>query len=229
MYDLPVDDPALFALIRSELYSAVIGDILDTLGYLNQFLPPQIKPLSEKMVLVGRAMTVEEKDTADICQAEETGLNKPFGLMLDALDDLKSNEVYFCSGTPSDYALWGEIMSARAQKTGAAGAVINGWIRDTKGIRDLGFCVFSYGSYAKDQAPRGKVVAYRKPIMIHTVRINPGDIVFGDRDGVIIIPRNMEKDVIGMALQKARGEKTVLKEIKNGLTAKEAFQRYGIM
>src|SRR6187455_3044822 len=76
-------------------------------------------------------------------------------LMLRALDELKANEVYICTGGSPRYALWGELMSTRAQTLGAAGAVVDGYHRDTRGIRRLGFPVFSYGSYAQDQRVRG--------------------------------------------------------------------------
>lgn len=225
------NDDELFALVRRELYTAVIGDIMDKLGYLRQFLPPQIQPLRTDMSVVGRAMTVLEADT--FSGSSEGGFNellrKPFGLMLEALDDLKKNEVYICSGASPSYALWGELMATRARKCGAAGAVVNGYSRDTAGILALDLPCFSYGRYAQDQAPRGKVLDYRVPIEIGNVCVNPGDIVVGDLDGVCIIPRKIEVQVITLALEKARGEKLVQKMISEGMTAKDAFEKYGIM
>src|SRR5690606_23872803 len=101
--------------------------------------------------------------------------NKPFGLMLEALDDLKRNEVYVCAGASPTYALWGELMAVRAQTLGAAGAVVDGYLRDTTGILSLNFPSFSYGSYGQDQAPRGKVIDFRIPIQMNGVLIHPGD------------------------------------------------------
>ena len=152
------NDDELFKLIRNELFTAVIGDILDKLGYLHQFLPPTLHPLNDKMVMAGRAMTVLEADIDQI--SDGNLLKKPFGLMLEALDDLKKNEVYICSGASPTYALWGELMATRAKLLGAAGAVVDGYSRDTPGILALDFPCFSYGSYAQDQEPRGKVVDY---------------------------------------------------------------------
>lgn len=224
-------DKELFALIKAELYTAVIGDIMDEMGYLNQFLPPNIRPLKEYMTVVGRAMTVLEADVLNIAdqQTNNPSLAQPFGLMLDALDDLKENEIYICSGASHNYALWGEIMSARAQQLGSTGAVVNGYSRDTKGIIALDFPCFSIGKYSKDQAPRGKVIDWRVPIQVGTVTVHPGDIVLGDVDGVCTIPRSIEKQVITKALEKARGEKTVLNKIQEGMSSKEAFEKYGIM
>jgi regulator of RNase E activity RraA len=223
------NDDELFALSRTELYTAVVGDIMDSMKLYNQFLPPQVRPLRDDMVLIGRAMPVLE---ADVYASEPGGggvLSQPFGLMLTALDDLQRHEVYLCSGSSPTYALWGEIMSARAQKLGAAGAVVNGYSRDTRGILRLNFPVFSYGSYAQDQAPRGKVIDFRIPIKVDTVVVAPGDVVFGDIDGVCIVPRQAETEVFSRALEKARSEKTVLIAIENGMSAAEAFAKYGIM
>lgn len=225
------NDDELFALMRKELFSAVIGDIMDKMGYFHQFLPPQIQPLRDDMVVVGRAMTVLEADTFEELSINSKNplMGKPFGLMLEALDDLKKNEIYICTGSSPKYALWGELMSTRAKLLGAVGAVVDGYSRDTKGILELDFPTFSYGRYAQDQGPRGKVIDFRVPIEIDGVKIQDGDILFGDLDGVCVIPKEIEKEVVLKALEKATGEKTVAEAIANGMGAKEAFDKYGIM
>lgn len=221
------NDDELFALMKEHLFSAVVGDVMDQAGLLHQFLPPEIQPLRPDMVVVGRAMTVWHQDltAANRSLASE----KPFGLMLEALDDLKKNEVYLASGASPGFALWGELMTARAMHLGATGVVMNGHSRDTDGILALHFPTFSHGRYAQDQGPRGTVVDFRIPIDIAGVRVKPGDIVFGDMDGVCVIPAVNEKEIIHLAWQKATGEKTVLKAIQNGMSAVEAFKTYGIM
>lgn len=224
------DDNDLFAQMKEHLYSAVLGDILDKMGFCRQFLPARVRPLAEDMVLAGRAMPVLEADvTGEFSQGHNGLLQKPFGLMLEALDDLKENEVYICSGSSPDYALVGELMCTRMKMLGAAGAVVNGFHRDTKGILELGLPCFSYGSYAQDQAPRGRVLDYRVAIEINGVRVEPGDIVFGDRDGVLVIPKKAEKEVIRQAAEKAMGENQVAKAIRNGMSVCEAFAKYGVM
>ncbi len=225
------NDDELFALARRELFSAVVGDVMDKIDLRRQFLPPQIQPLHRNMVVIGRAMTVLE---ADFVEEKGTGgqtllSKKSFGLMLEALDDLKRNEVYICTGASPRYALWGELMSLRAQKCGAVGAVVDGYSRDTQGIIDLQFPTFSYGSYAQDQAPRGKVIDFRVPIEMDRVQIRPGDIVFGDMDGVCIVPRASEEEIFTGALEKARSEKTVRKALEEGMSATEVFKTYGIL
>lgn len=225
------NDKELFELIRKDLYTAVVGDIMDKLGYFHQFLPPKIRPIQNDIFLVGRAMTVLEADVIEnnIELGNNPILNRSFGLMLEALDDLKEDEVYICTGSSPTYALWGELMSARAICCKAAGAVVNGYSRDTSGILKLGFPCFSYGFYAQDQAPRGKVIDYRVPIEIEGVRINNGDIIIGDIDGVCIVPKVIEDEVFIKALEKARGEKIVLKKIQEGMKSRDAFDKYGIM
>lgn len=225
------DDKTLITLIKAELYTAVIGDIMDKMGYLHQFLPPHIRPLRDDMLIAGRAMTVLEADVHDNSASGENNplLQRSFGLMLEALDDLKEDEVYICSGSSPEYALWGELMSARAMQCKAAGAVVNGYSRDTKGILALDFPCFSYGSYAQDQAPRGKVIDYRVPIEVDGVLVNDGDMLIGDIDGVCVVPRRIEEEVFTRALEKARGERIVLKKIQEGMRARDAFDKFGIM
>lgn len=223
-------DAELFAWMRKTLYSAVLGDIMDKMGHTHQFLPPAIQPLQSDMVVAGRAMTVLE---ADVCGECDTGANellkKPFGLMLEALDDLKPDEVYICTGSSPTYALWGELMSTRAQILGSAGAVVNGYSRDTRGILKLAYPTFSIGRYAQDQGPRGKVIDYRVPIEVEGVHINPGDIVFGDIDGVVIVPQRIECEVLALAYEKVLGEQVVSKAIAAGMSAKDSFDKHGIM
>jgi regulator of RNase E activity RraA len=224
-------DTELFAVARRELFTAVVGDVMDKMALQTQFLPQHIQPLRPDMVIVGRAMTVLE---ADVFMETYVGsanpiMSKPFGLMLEALDDLKPNEVYLCTGSSPRYALWGELMSTRARQLGAVGAVVDGFSRDTHGILKMGFPTFSSGRYAQDQGPRGKVVDFRVALKIGDVQVKPGDIVFGDIDGVCVVPREAETEVFCRALEKARGEKLVKKAIEGGLSAVGAFAKYGIM
>lgn len=224
-------DDELFDLCRAELFSAVVGDVMDVMGYTHQFLPPQVQPLRDDMVVVGRAMPVLE---ADDHGGEGPGrttdmLNQPFGLMLRALDDLQKNEVYVCTGASPTYALWGELMSTCARNRGAAGAVVDGYSRDTRGILALNFPTFSYGRYAQDQRVRGKVMDFRCTIKIGAVTIRPGDIIFGDLDGVCVIPQEAEKEIFAAAWEKAHGEKRVFEAIKGGMGAQAAWDTFGIL
>ncbi|WP_242206427.1 RraA family protein [Aestuariivivens insulae] len=225
------NDQELFKIAKEELFVALVGDVLDKLGYLHQFLSPNIKPLRKDMVTIGRAMPVLEADTFEESpqQTNNPLMKKPFGIMFEALDSLQEHEVYICSGASPRYALWGGLMSTRALKLKAAGAVVDGYSRDTNEIEKLNFPTFSLGTYAQDQGPRGKVIDYRVPIEFNGVRINPGDIVYGDRDGVLIVPQEIEKEAFTGAIEKARGEKLVQKALEEGMSTVDAFQKFGIM
>ncbi|HEX3660865.1 MAG TPA: RraA family protein [Acidobacteriaceae bacterium] len=216
------NDEELFETMTGILYTPVIGDLLDTLGYFHRFLPPSVQPMLPEMKLAGRAMPVVMIDVYGP-QA------KPFGLLTEALDQLEPGEIYIASGGAMRCAYWGEILTATARTRGAAGAVINGFHRDTPQVLSQRWPVFSRGRYAQDSAVRTQVAAYRCPIEIEGVWIEPGDLVFGDLDGVVVIPRKAEREVIAGALDKARGEKVVRAEIEAGMPSTEAFRKHGIL
>src|SRR5579859_5591279 len=181
------DDAKLFETIRSRLFTAVIGDVMDAEGLTRQFLPPSIRGLSPGAAVVGRAMPVLEADCVGDVVAH-TGQADGFGLMFRALDDLKPGEVYVCTGASPRYALWGWLMSTRAQRLGAAGAVLGGFHRDTREILALGFPVFSTGAYAQDQRLRGRVIDFRCTIEFENgAQVRPGDLIVGDVDGVLAV------------------------------------------
>ena len=218
------DDSDLFPLMRRKLFTAVVGDILDELGLLHQFLPREIRPLRDDMIVAGRAMPVLEKDLD-----EGQAASKPFGKMLQALDDLKRDEVYLAVGASPAYALWGELMSARAIRLGAAGAVLLGCSRDTRAILALNFPTFCMCCYAPDQLRRGQVVDFRLPVEIGRARIAPGDIIFGDVDGVLAIPQAAEREVLARALEKVAKENQVRTAIERGMSAAEALEKFGVL
>ncbi len=219
-------DDKTFALIRDRLFTAVIGDVMDTAGLTRQFLPPEIRALQPDQVIVGRAMPVLE---ADIPVASN-GESEDFGLMFRALDDLKRGEVYICTGASPLYALWGGLMSTRAAALGAVGAVLDGYHRDTREILALGFPVFSAGAYAQDQRLRGKVTDFRSPIAFRNgCRVNPGDVIVGDIDGVLTIPAEHLADIVAAAIAKVDGEANVRRMILAGDRTEDVFNKTGIM
>ena len=217
-----MNDKQLFMTMREKLYTPVVGDILDEMGFYHQFLPQDIRPLREDMKLAGRAMTVL---IADVYGKQK----KPFGFLTEALDALQENEIYVATGGGKRSAYWGELMTCASIARGAVGAVINGWHRDTPQVLSLNWPVFSSGCYAQDSGVRTQVIDFRCPVEIGQVTIKDGDIVFGDVDGVLIIPSHVAQEVIEKSLEKAAGEKVVRNAIENGMTATEAFAKYGIL
>ena len=228
-------DAEMFDLMRQKLYTPVVGDILDQLGYSHQFLPPAIRPLASQvpaalltgvrgtrwMKLAGYACTVLENDVYGMPK-------KPFGYMTEALDQLRPNEIYVATGAHNS-ALWGELLTASAKARGAAGAVVDGYSRDTAMVLEQDFPVFCSGTWAQDSSIRTYVFDYRCDIEIGQVTIHDGDVVFGDVDGVLIIPRGIAGEVIQKALVKASTEKTMRKAIENGMLVTDAFARFGVL
>jgi regulator of RNase E activity RraA len=212
----------LLARVRDKLYSAVVGDVLDSLGRFHQILPAAIRPMLPDMKLVGRAMPAL---IADVHGPQR----QPFGLLTQSLDALEPNEVYVGAGGTMRCAYWGEILTATARTRGAVGAVVDGFHRDTRGVLAQNWPVFSRGSYAQDSSVRSKVIDFRVPIEVGSVRIEPGDLVIGDVDGVVVVPAEVEAEVIERSLEKAATENVVLKAIEGGMSATEAFATYGVL
>ncbi|MEO7652299.1 MAG: RraA family protein [Bryobacteraceae bacterium] len=215
-------DGELFAAVRENLYTAVVGDVLDQMGHRVHFLPPQIRPLRPDMVVIGRA-------APSIVRDEQGTASDRFGKLLEALDSLRENQVYITNGGETRYALWGELLSTRARHLKAAGAVMNGYCRDEAGILDVDFPTFCWGSYALDISYRGKVVDYNVPSVVGGVTVTPGDIVFGDRDGVLVVPAAVAPEALDLALAKVQSENRVRDAFREGMSAVEAFRKFGVM
>lgn len=215
------NESQLFCLMKESLYTPVVGDILDAMGYSHQFLPPQIRPLLPEMKIAGKACTVLEHDVFG-------PQKKPFGLLTEALDQLQENDVYIATGAHNS-ALWGELLTAAARTRKAAGAVLDGYTRDTPQVLEQNWPVFGRGRWAQDSSIRTNVIDFRCPIEIGQVTIHDGDLVFADMDGVLIIPQEIAPEVIEKAFEKAAGEKLVRKAIEGGMSATQAFAKFGIL
>jgi 4-hydroxy-4-methyl-2-oxoglutarate aldolase len=215
-------DEQLFELVRTMLYTPVLGDILDQLGFMHRILPQPIQPMTADMRLVGRAMPALIVDVYGP-QAQ------PFGKLTESLDQLNPGEIYIASGGEMRCAYWGEILTATAKYRGARGAVINGFHRDTPAVLEQNWPVFSRGRFAQDSSMRSKVIDYRCDIEIEGVWISPNDLVIGDLDGIVVVPQKVETEVITLALEKARAEKVVRKEIERGMSSTDAFHKHGVL
>lgn len=212
----------LIGRVRGSLHTCVLGDVLDSLGLHHQFLPPSVRPVQADMRLVGRAMPVLVGDVF----GPQT---QPFGRLTQALDALGPGEVYLATRGRAECAAWGEIMTAAARTRGAAGAVLAGWHRDSDKVLAQDWPVFSSGPYAQDSGVRSAVQDFGVPVEIAGVRVEPGDLVVGDRDGVVVVPRAVEAEVIDMAEDKVNRENEVLVAIEAGMGATEAFATYGVL
>lgn len=217
-----MSDPDLFTLVRERLFTAVLGDILDRERQWRHFLPQPIKPLHPGHRVIGRAHPVR---IADVSGPQ----SRPFGRLTEALDAIRPGEVYLATGGSMNCAAWGEIMTATARTRGGAGAVIDGFHRDTPRVLEQNWPVFSRGSFAQDAGVRSSVTDFRCMVEIGGVVVEPGDLIFGDIDGVLVIPCNIEARIIESALEKVAGEKIVRSEIEAGSSSTAVFDRYGIL
>ena len=188
------NDQQMFDLALERLYTPVVGDVLDAMGFWHQFLPQEIQPLHANMKLAGRAMPVR---IADAWGFQE----HPFGRLTEALDQINPAEIYIATGGRLDCAAWGEILTATARVRGGSGAVIDGYHRDTPRVLEQNWPVFSRGRYAQDAAVRSVVVDFRCHIEIGSVSIKSWRPHIGDLDGVVIVPESVEEEVITRSLR----------------------------
>lgn len=211
--------------LGGRLFTAVLSDCLDAAGYRNQALAARIRPLDDSLVLCGRARTGLY---ADVYEARD-GEN-PYELEIRLIDDLRAGEVpVFACGASGRIAPWGELLSTAAHARGAAGAVMDGLTRDVRAIRALKFPVFAAGIGPLDSKGRGKVVAIDVPVEVAGARVVPGDLVFGDADGVVVVPKAAEEAVIAAALAKVQGENETRDALARGEKLADVFRRHGIL
>ena len=215
----PLDD------LRRALFSAVLSDCLDAAGYRSQAMQAHIRPLDEALVLCGRARTALYMDVYDAPEGEN-----PYELEIQLVDDLKADEVpVFACGTSGRIAPWGELLSTAARARSAAGVVMDGLTRDVRAIREMQFPVFAGGIGPLDSKGRGKVMAVDVPVEVAGARVAPGDLVFGDADGVVVVPRAVEDQVVAAALAKVAGENATRDALARGEKLADVFKRHGIL
>lgn len=218
-------DPDFLDELTRRLYTAVLSDVLDDVGIRAQALPSRIRPLDENLVLAGFARTGLFRDVYHVAEDEN-----PYALEIAILDDLKSGDVMiFGCGASGRIAPWGELLTTAARARGARGAVTDGLVRDVRGIRSVRFPVYHGGIAPLDSKGRGKVVDIDIPIECAGVRAEPGDLVFGDVDGVVIVPRRAEEDVLARAFDKVARENTTRDELLRGAKLKDVYDRYGVL
>ncbi len=222
MNDVAID----FATLRKELYTAVLSDTLDSLGHTRQAMRPFVRPLDDRSVLFGRARTGLFMPIYHIPEGENF-----YELEIKLIDDLKPDEVavFACDGPTDRIAPWGELLSTAASYRGAAGCVTDGLVRDVRQIRAMEFPVFHGGIGPLDSQGRGRVVAIDVPVECAGVPVRSGDLVFGDVDGVVVIPQEIEDAVLKAALEKIKGENRTRDELARGLKLADVYAKYGVL
>jgi 4-hydroxy-4-methyl-2-oxoglutarate aldolase len=220
-----VVDAQLIETVRGSLYAAVLSDVLDAQGYRHQVLPPAIRPLDDRLILCGRARTGLYRDVYHV----QPGHN-PYELEIALIDDLKPGDVaVLACGASGRIAPWGELLTTASIARGAAGCVTDGLVRDVSAIRKLEFPVFHGGIGPLDSKGRGEVCALDVPIECAGVTVNPGDLVVGDADGVVVVPQPIARATVQGALEKVAGEDRTRDELRRGALLAEVFKKYGVL
>ncbi len=210
-------------MMRAELYSAVLADALDGLGYRNQSPRLQLPPLTGTEKIVGRCKTTLWVDMAHVDP-------EPYDLELKAVDGCRPDDVLIAAaGGSMRSGIWGELLSTAARNSGCVGAIVDGAVRDVQKMRAMGFPVFARGTCVYDSLHRQRVVDADVIVEIDAVRFAPGDLVIADVDGVVVCPQEVETEAIRRAWEKVHAENITRDAIKGGMKAVAAYEKYGVL
>jgi regulator of RNase E activity RraA len=213
----------MFDLMAQKLAASVISDTLDALGFRDQVMRPTIRPLYPEAIVVGRAMPVLYAEVFEVPE-------KPYQMELEVVDSLKPDDVLVAyAPAPAKAALWGGLLSTAAKARGARGVVMEGLTRDVKAITAMPFPVFASGISPLDSKGRLRVFAYRCAIECGGVLVEQGDVIFGDVDGVVVIPQDVIVDTVNEALKKVEAEHLTGEELRTGALLRDVFAKYGVL
>lgn len=211
------------AMMRESLYSAVVCDALDGMGYTNQSPRLQLRPLTVQGTLVGRCKTTL---WSDMFHTDP----KPYELELQAVDSCQPDDVLIAAaGGSIRSGIWGELLSTAARNSGCIGAIIDGQVRDVVKMREMGFSVYARGTCIYDSKDRQRVIDLDIPVELDGVMFAPGDLVFADEDGIVVVPREIEAEAIQKAWDKVHAENITRDAIKDGMKAVAAWEKYGVL
>jgi len=214
------------AELKTRLYSAVLSDVLDSLGHPNQAVKPFVRPLDDTSVLCGFARTGLYMKRYHFPEG-----HNPYALEMDLIDSLKPGQVavFACDGPTDRIAPWGELLTTASMVRGAAGCLTDGLVRDVRRIRELGFPLFHGGIGPLDTKGRAEMMAADEPVEVGGARVAPGDFVFGDVDGVVIVPQAITAEAIRLALEKIEAEDSTREELLAGHSLRSVFERHGVL
>ncbi len=205
----------------AKLYTPVVADVLDKLGFRSQCMDSRIRPLWPEAKIAGFALTVQT------VPAREVAPPCPYAGELAAVDSLQPGDVLVVSESASSF--WGELLSTAANYSGCRGVVLDGPTRDSGAIRKMNFPVFHVGFHPADSLGRLDVVGHNIPIECGGVLVYPGDLVLADHDGVVIVPNAAAEETLKLAEEKVSGENLVRKALAEGMKTADAFKKFGIL
>jgi regulator of RNase E activity RraA len=213
---------AYYDAISAKLYTAVLADVMDRLGYRNQVMRYDIRPLYDGAQIVGRAATM-------LAFESEQDPPEPYKVEMALLDGLKPGEVIVMATHSMRAAIWGELLSTAAKARGGRGTIIDGLTRDVRSIIAMAFPTFAVGMTPADSKGRIEVLAARVPIQVGGVLVHDQDLVVADQDGCLAIPQCIEEQVITAAMEKVSGENMVRELLRQGASVTEVFREHGIL
>lgn len=212
--------------MKTDLFAALLSDVLDDLGYRKQALPSRVRPLDEALTMVGRARTMLYADVYEWPQEGGNWHEKEIRLV----DNLAPGEVVVCAcGTSGRIAPWGGLLSTAAKVRGAAGTITDGLVRDIREIRSLGYPVFHGGIAPLDSKGRAKVIDVDVAVECGGVAVTPGDLIFGDADGCVVIPQSIEDEVIRAATGRLRAERDTKAALLAGQRLEAVYAEFGVL
>jgi 4-hydroxy-4-methyl-2-oxoglutarate aldolase len=215
--------PITLPQMREHLYTAVVCDALDKLGLTHQSPRVLLRPLTVPGVLVGRCKTTL---WAEMAHSDP----RPYELELQAVDTCRPDDVLIAAaGGSMRSGLWGELLSTAARRSGCVGAIVDGAVRDAVKMTEMSFPVYARGTSPYDSRDRNRVIDLDLPVEIDGVSFSPGDLVIADADGIVVVPRAVEEEAINAAWEKVHAENVVRDAIAGGITATEAFRKYGVL
>jgi regulator of RNase E activity RraA len=215
-----------FKQLSKELYSAVLSDVLDEFGLMRQAMLPFVRPVDDSAVVMGRARTGLFTNSYALREGDN-----PYKIEIELIDDLKPGDVAIlaCGGPTTRIAPWGELLTTASMARGAVGCVTDGLVRDLRHIKRLGFPVFHGGIGPLDTRGRARMIERDVAVECGGVAVSTGDIVFGDIDGVVVIPSDRATEVIARARQKINGENRTRDELLQGRLLGEVYEKYGVL
>lgn len=208
-----------------QLYPAVVSDALDEVGITNQAMSFSMRPLDENLTMCARARTGAYMEVPYVAE----GVN-PYELEIALVDDLRPSDVaVFACGGSSCIAPWGSLLSTATIARGANGCVTDGFVRDVKEIREMKLPVFAKGIAPLDSKGRGQIMAIDVPVICDGVRVNSGDLVIGNADGVVVVPQAYETEVLIKAFEKINDENKSIDELRAGNYLRDVYAKYGVL
>ncbi len=205
----------------AKLYTPVVADVLDKLGYRNQCMHQRVRPLWAQAKAAGFALTVQT------VPAREVAPPCPYAGELAAVDSLAPGDVLVVSESACSF--WGELLSTAANYSGCRGVILDGPTRDSAAIHEMKFPVFHVGFHPADSLGRLDVANHNIPISCGDVLVYPGDLVLADHDGVVVVPAGVAEETLRLAEEKVSGENLVRKALAEGMKTADAFKKFGIL